>query len=118
MRAKSFGYANVYVMPDGIAGWVKVTRKPALNADPALDFGYRVPALRSCLAVPVLSGDTVAGVLALYRGQPQAFSESHARLLELLAPRIGASLDAAVLADQQSAQPVAAPSLTLVKTRA
>jgi hypothetical protein len=27
VRAKSFGYANVFVMPAGIAGWVKAGKK-------------------------------------------------------------------------------------------
>jgi rhodanese-related sulfurtransferase len=27
VRAKSFGYANVYEMPDGIAGWVKAGKQ-------------------------------------------------------------------------------------------
>jgi rhodanese-related sulfurtransferase len=27
VRAKSLGYTNVYVMPDGIAGWVKAGKQ-------------------------------------------------------------------------------------------
>jgi len=27
VRAKSFGYTNVYIMPEGIAGWVKAGKK-------------------------------------------------------------------------------------------
>jgi rhodanese-related sulfurtransferase len=27
VRAKSFGYTNVYVMPEGIAGWVKAGKQ-------------------------------------------------------------------------------------------
>jgi rhodanese-related sulfurtransferase len=27
VRAKSLGYANVFIMPDGIAGWVKAGKK-------------------------------------------------------------------------------------------
>jgi rhodanese-related sulfurtransferase len=27
VRAKSFGYTNVYIMPDGILGWVKAGKK-------------------------------------------------------------------------------------------
>jgi len=27
VRAEGFGYANVYVMPAGIAGWVKAGKK-------------------------------------------------------------------------------------------
>jgi rhodanese-related sulfurtransferase len=27
VRAKSLGYTNVYIMPEGIAGWVKAGKK-------------------------------------------------------------------------------------------
>jgi rhodanese-related sulfurtransferase len=27
VRAKSFGYTNVFIMPEGIVGWVKAGKK-------------------------------------------------------------------------------------------
>ena len=58
--------------------------------------GYRAaemtPALRSCLAVPLVEGETLVAVLALYRTQRAAFSEDEVRLVELLAPRLATSL--------------------------
>jgi putative nucleotidyltransferase with HDIG domain len=105
----------------GIAGWVAVNLKPAVNADPSLDLGYRAaeatPALRSCLAVPLVEGDVLVAVLALYRTQRGAFSEDQVRLVELLAPRLATSLAMAVLAEQSLEQPapVMAPALTLVR---
>jgi hypothetical protein len=106
----------------GIAGWVAVNVRPAVNADPALDLGYRAaessPALRSCLAVPLVEGEVLIAVLALYRTQRGAFSDDQVRLIELLAPRLATSLAIAVLAEESLEQPapVAGPALTLVRS--
>ena len=50
------------------------------------------PALRSCLAVPLIEGESLVAVLALYRERPGSFSDDDLRLLELLAPRLASSL--------------------------
>jgi putative methionine-R-sulfoxide reductase with GAF domain len=80
----------------GIAGWVAVNAKLAVNADAALDLGLRAtelsPQLRSCLAVPLLDSDALVAVLALYADKPGAFSEDDVRLVELLAPRLASAL--------------------------
>jgi putative nucleotidyltransferase with HDIG domain len=80
----------------GIAGWVAVNAKPAVNADAALDLGIRAmelsPQLRSCLAVPLMDSDALVAVLALYADKPGAFSEDDVRLVELLAPRLASAL--------------------------
>jgi GAF domain-containing protein len=104
----------------GIAGWVAVNLRAAVNADPSLDLGYRAadatPALRSCLAVPLVEGEQLVAVLALYRTPRGAFSEDQVRLVELLAPRLATSLATAVLAEEALDQPVQPPSsLTLVR---
>jgi hypothetical protein len=87
----------------GVVGWVAVTQKPAVNADPALDCGHRpeegTPALRSCLAIPLQDSGEPVAVLALYRSQANAFSDDHVRLLELLGARLSAALAAAIAAD-------------------
>jgi hypothetical protein len=105
---------------EGIAGWCAVNLVPAVNADPALDIGLQAteisPALRSCLALPLVEGDSLVAVLALYRSRRDGFSEDDLRLAELLAPRVSASLDAAIDADDVISQPAALPSLKLVKT--
>src|SRR5215212_7342698 len=73
----------------GVAGWVAVNRRAAINAEPGLDLGLLAadltPGLRSCLAMPLIEGDAVVSVLALYRSQRDGFSEDDARLVELLA---------------------------------
>jgi putative nucleotidyltransferase with HDIG domain len=100
----------------GVAGWVAVTHKPAVNADPALDCGYRpeegAPALRSCLAIPLAESGAPIAVLALYRAQADAFTDDHVRLLELLGARLSAPLAAAITADPPAHQ---APQFTLVR---
>ncbi len=106
---------------DGVAGWCAVNRRPAVNADPALDLGFKVSetsSLGSCLALPLVNGDHFVGVLALYRARRNGFTEDDLRLLELLAPRVAASLNAAidVETDDAVAQPAAAPSLKLIRT--
>jgi putative nucleotidyltransferase with HDIG domain len=78
---------------DGISGWVAANRQSMINADPRLDLQERAdrlsPPLRSCLAVPILSGHgEIAGVIAAYAGPPSAFGDSHRWLFEALASRI------------------------------
>jgi GAF domain-containing protein len=96
----------------GVAGWVAVNRRPALNADPSLDLGPQAPSfalgLRACLAVPLIEGTTLIAVLAVYREAAASFSEDDARLLELLAPRLASSLVEAVQIEESASQPAAA----------
>jgi putative nucleotidyltransferase with HDIG domain len=80
---------------NGIVGWVAANRRAAVNADAAVDFGYQQvsslePPIGACLAVPLVHEGSLAAVLCLYGAG--RFTEDHARLLELLAPRLAASL--------------------------
>ena len=90
----------------GIAGWVATTRKPAVNADPELDLGPVLASsarrLKSCLALPLIDSDVVVAVLAFYAETPDAFSDDHLRLLDLLAPRLARSLAGAAAEEEQS----------------
>jgi len=103
----------------GVAGWVAVTRRPAINADPALDLGPDsrdgVPPLRSCLAIPIGVNAELTGVLALYRSDPQAFTDDHVRLLELLAARLAAPLSLAIASDDEELALRPAAPLALVR---
>lgn len=107
---------------EGIAGWCAVNLKPAVNADPSLDLGTRAaamsPALRSCLALPLIDQNVVVGVLALYRTQRDAFLDDNLRLLELLAPRLAEALGAACEAEEALGAPAPLPAqyLKLVKS--
>ena len=103
----------------GVCGWVAVTRRAAVNADPAFDLGIDprdgVPALRSCLAIPVGTNAELTGVLTLYRADANAFTDDHVRLLELLAARLAAPLSAAMACDDEDAPMKPAGPLTLVR---
>jgi len=106
----------------GIAGWVAVNQRAAVNADAALDLGMRAgdmsPALRACLAVPLIEGDALVAVLALYRERPGSFSDDELRLVELLTPRLASSLLESAIAEEDldDARTVSAaqPALRLV----
>jgi GAF domain-containing protein len=106
----------------GIAGWAAVNRTPIVNGEPILDLGFRAessPALRSTIVVPLVDSDALIAVLALYSKELLAFTEDHLRILELLAPKLAASMIDAVIADEDSLYPpVRRPvaSLRLVKT--
>ena len=81
---------------DGIVGWVAANRRPAINAEPAVDFGLGVlqmdPPLASSIAVPLMHEGQLLAVLSVYSGTRQGFTEDHARLLELMAPQLASSL--------------------------
>lgn len=101
----------------GIAGWVAVNRRAILNSEPMFDLGFRAnsaPALRSSLVVPILQGEAVIAVLALYSTTLLAFTEDQLDKLELISGRLGAALADAVFAEE--GHPVAASPLRLVKS--
>jgi len=81
---------------DGIVGWVTAHHRPAVNAEPALDFGLRVaslePPLLASLAVPLIHEGSLVAVLSVYATNRGAFTDDHVRLLDLLAPSLAASL--------------------------
>jgi len=105
----------------GIAGWAAVNRAPVLNAEPSLDLGFRAdsaPALRACVAVPLIDSDALVAVLALYSRNLNGFTEDHVRLLEVLGPRLASALVDAAIADEDSrlVQPSGPRSLKLVQS--
>src|SRR5262249_7251382 len=65
--------------------------------DPVLDLGDAARShaldLRSCLSTPLISNDTLVGVIALYSGEVNAFNDNHRRVLEVAARQICDSLD-------------------------
>jgi GAF domain-containing protein len=108
--------------PQGIAAWVAVHRTTVVNAEPILDLGFRAtssPALRSSLVTPLVDSDAVIAVLALYSTELLAFSDDHMRVIELLGPRLAASMIDAVIADEDMLHPPVprkVASLRLVKS--
>ena len=99
----------------GIAGWVAVNARPAVNADAALDLGLRAmeltPQLRSCLAVPLMDSEALVAVLALYGDKAGAFSDDDVRLVELLAPRLASALVVPAMDEEEEGFVAAAASV-------
>jgi diguanylate cyclase (GGDEF)-like protein len=86
---------------EGILGWVVVNRKhmPLNEFDrgiAGIPYYSRDNNIRSFLAVPVLAGDHVEGVLCVDSREVKQFSEEHRQLLEVVAAQI---LDAIINAD-------------------
>jgi putative methionine-R-sulfoxide reductase with GAF domain len=76
-----------------VSGWVAATRQAAVNSDARLDLDETSrdqSALRSALAVPVIANGRSAGVLSFYACEPNAFDDTHRRLIaaasQVLAP--------------------------------
>ncbi len=105
----------------GIAGWVAVNARPAVNADAGLDLGMRAmelsPQVRSCLAVPLMDSEALVAVLALYADTPGAFSEDDLRLVELLAPRFASALVVPAIDEEEEGFATAAAGLAGVGTQ-
>lgn len=91
-------------MGQGPVGWAAVNQRVVVNSPSGLDAEDADPAPPTwMLAVPLASGDHLAGVLAFYADSP--FVEEQARVIELLAPHLVAGLTA-VSARHDSAAPV------------
>ncbi len=76
-----------------LTGWVAANKQSILNSDPVLDLGeaasrHAKPRLRSCLSTPLVSDNHLVGVLAVYSVTPEAFTEDHLRLLEVIARQV------------------------------
>jgi anti-anti-sigma regulatory factor len=63
-------------------------------------FGQTAKRSRSWLGAPMISGDTIQGVLAVQSYQPAAFKSSDADLLLLLASQVGVAVENARLFEQ------------------
>jgi len=99
-----------------LTGWVAANRQTMVNSDAALDLSgvsdtMSVP-FRSCLSTPLLAGETLVGALTLYSTAAGGFSEDQARVVQMLAPHIADTLQAALDFESRSARkPANAASL-------
>ena len=86
-----------------LTGWVAANRQSILNSDPILDLGEVArglqPRLRSCLSAPLLHDDVLVGVLSLYSVRPEAFTENHRRVAEIVARQIAPTIRHAMQSD-------------------
>jgi len=79
-----------------LSGWVAANRQTIVNSDPTLDLGDvarpHALALKSCLSTPLLSADSLVGVLSLYVGASGAFNEDHKRIIEAIARQVAQTI--------------------------
>jgi diguanylate cyclase (GGDEF)-like protein/putative nucleotidyltransferase with HDIG domain len=88
-------------MGQGLSGWVAHNRKPIINGNPSVEPGYlndpsKFSTLRSALAVPLEGVSGVIGVLALYRGERDAFTTDHLRILLAVSGKMALSIENAL----------------------
>ena len=84
---------------EGIIGWV-VAHKTALNVpDVSRDFRYveGVPGTKSEIAVPMIAGDRVIGVLDVQRSEVNAFNDDDLRILSSVAAQAAIAIERARL---------------------
>jgi len=79
-----------------LSGWVAANRQTILNSDPALDFNDKTTSIKlrlhSCLSTPLVSDGKLIGVLSLYSGSLNGFTEEHRRIVEVLGHQIALTL--------------------------
>jgi diguanylate cyclase (GGDEF)-like protein/putative nucleotidyltransferase with HDIG domain len=85
----------------GLSGWVAQNRKPIVNGNPSVEPGYlndpsKFSTLRSALAVPLEGVGGVIGVLALYRGERDAFTTDNLRILLAVSSKMALSIENAL----------------------
>jgi GAF domain-containing protein len=90
---------------EAVLGWMHQELHPLLLDDPAADPRFRgvvwPPTLRSLLAVPMLVGGRLTGVLSLYnKREAGAFTEDDARFLTILAAQSALVVERARLAEE------------------
>lgn len=84
-----------YPLSRGPVGWTAVNRRPIVNAEAMLEAPPGIDALPHWICtVPLEHEGMLTAVLALYAGEQSPFGEQHARMLDLLAPRLAATLAA------------------------
>jgi diguanylate cyclase (GGDEF)-like protein/putative nucleotidyltransferase with HDIG domain len=89
----------------GLSGWVAETGKSIINGNPSVEPGYlndpaKFSTLRSALAVPLETANGIAGVLALYHAERDAFHQDHLRVLQAINPKISLAIENALKYEQ------------------
>jgi len=89
----------------GLSGWVAQNKKPIVNGNPSVEPGYlndpsKFSTLRSALAIPLEGVSGVIGVLALYRGERDAFTSDHLRILLAVSSKMALAIENALKYEQ------------------
>jgi sigma-B regulation protein RsbU (phosphoserine phosphatase) len=90
------------VFDKGLAGWVRRNHKIGLISDTSDDDRWvNLPnqpyTVGSALAVPVLKGDKLLGIITLLHDQPKHFNKDTADVMQITAAQIGSALENARL---------------------
>ncbi len=90
------------VFGDGLAGWVRRNRKIGLIVDTNhddrwLDLPNQPYSVGSALAVPILKGQNLLGIITLLHDKPQHFTQDAADLMQITAGQFGNALENARL---------------------
>jgi len=93
-RSKNIGS----VLDDGLAGWVCRNRQVGLGTDTDKDERWlTLPdqpyEAKSALAVPILRGEELFGILTLLHTQPDNFNKENAELMQTTANQMGLALE-------------------------
>jgi len=94
------------VMGNGLVGWVAQHRQTALISDTLDDERWQeLPeaphTARSVLAVPIVSGPLLIGILTLAHSQPEHFDAEHAHLMQAAADQMALAVRNAQMYEQQ-----------------
>ena len=79
-----------------LTGWVAARRQPILDSDVALDLGLVETPLKRCMSVPLTAGEATIAVLTLYSADAGAFAADRARLMQVIAPHLAATVQSAL----------------------
>jgi putative nucleotidyltransferase with HDIG domain len=95
----------------GLSGWVAENGKAIVNGNPAVEPGYlndpaRFSALRSALAVPLISTGGIAGVLSLYRTDSDAFTTGDLATLTSVSATLTSALERTLPDPVQRSSPI------------
>ncbi len=90
------------VLKDGLAGWVMRSRRIGLISDTEKDRRWiNLPdqpyTVRSAMAVPIIRGDELLGILTLLHSQPGIFHQGTVDVMEVTAGQLGVALESAKL---------------------
>ncbi|HEY1241392.1 MAG TPA: HD domain-containing phosphohydrolase [Bryobacteraceae bacterium] len=86
---------------EGLSGWVAQNSKPIINGNPSVEPGYlndpaKFSTLRSALAIPLEGLNGTIGVLTLYRGDRDAFTADHLRILRVVISKASLAIENAL----------------------
>jgi sigma-B regulation protein RsbU (phosphoserine phosphatase) len=90
------------VFDKGLAGWVRRNHKVGLIVDTRDDdrwvnLSNQPYTVGSALAIPILKGDNLLGIITLLHDQPEHFGQDTADLMQITAAQIGSALENARL---------------------